>query len=68
MHIQMSKPVSVRFTKASVFKNIMLETICAGLSEQVQSLLVEFLQAIGEVRKSSYCMHSFTVCLDSCYR
>ena len=46
----MKKPACVRFIKADVFKKIMLESVCAGFSEQVQSLLVEFLQAIGEVR------------------
>ncbi|XP_065835433.1 uncharacterized protein [Oscarella lobularis] len=46
---KMKKPACVRFIKADVFKKIMLESVCAGFSEQVQSLLVEFLQAIGEI-------------------
>ncbi|XP_065835673.1 uncharacterized protein [Oscarella lobularis] len=40
---------NVRFINADVFKSIMLESVCAGFSEQVQSLLVEFLQATGEI-------------------
>ncbi|XP_065835879.1 uncharacterized protein [Oscarella lobularis] len=38
-----------RSIHADVFKRLMVESICAGLSESIQDLLVEFLQAIGEI-------------------
>ena len=42
-----------RFIRFADFKKVMVESgVCAGVSEQVQSLFVEFLQAIGEVRKN----------------
>ncbi|XP_065835186.1 death-associated protein kinase 1-like isoform X2 [Oscarella lobularis] len=39
-----------RFIRFADFKKVMVESgVCAGVSEQVQSLFVEFLQAIGEI-------------------
>ena len=35
---------------SDVFRQIMVASIYPGLTEQVQRLLVEFLQGIGEVR------------------
>ena len=43
---------------ADVFRQIMVASIYPGLTEQVQTLLVEFLQGIGEVRKFIAAFHS----------
>ncbi|XP_065835304.1 death-associated protein kinase 1-like isoform X2 [Oscarella lobularis] len=40
---------AVRHMKASVFKQLLVECVYPGLTDQVQNLLVEFLQGIGEV-------------------
>ena len=43
---------------ADAFKQIMVASIYRGLTEQVQTLLVEYLQGIGEVRKFIAAFHS----------
>ena len=40
---------NIRVMDASVFQQLLVESVWPGLSDQVQDLLVEFLQGIGEV-------------------
>ncbi|XP_065835188.1 death-associated protein kinase 1-like isoform X2 [Oscarella lobularis] len=39
----------VRFINASVFKRLMVESVCPGVAESAQNKLVDFLQDIGEI-------------------
>ena len=42
---------SIRVMEAYIFKQLLVNSIWPGLSDQVQDLFVEFLQGIGEVSK-----------------
>ena len=47
--LQLSDFPRIRCIDAKLFKKLAVESVCAGLSERDQDLLVSFLQAIGEV-------------------
>ena len=44
---------------ACVFKQLLVDSLWPGLSDEVQDLLVEFLQGIGEVS-----IYIFFICLE----